>query len=281
MIHLLRGGRSKRGTPVLAELFGGGRTLAFAAQSADALTPGANWGALGESAHVVRGTLAAVLGALPRVNPADLRGPPAGKVDRVVLSHGMRGAVGVFGSAFWSEMRAAAPGLAQRIDRGQPIQEVVYQDRYVRSPLVARLVSELFAGLVAIAGDATSGARLRIVTTPQDKQKWHGRMVRDDWTSGQEAKKVIECLFAAKSMSVDVTLLDVKRAPHARECRIVWEGGEVWRCNLDHGFGFLRAARPMPHSFAASAERQGNALAAVDFNLEVHMPGVAYVSGVE
>ena len=177
-------------------------------------------------------------------------------------------------------MKSAAPGLAERIDRGQPIQEVVYQDRYVRSPLAARLVSEMFAGLVAITGDATSEARLRIVTTPQDRQKRSGRVVWDDWMSGQEAKKVIERLFAAKSMSVGVTLLDVKRAPHARECRIVWEGGGVWRCHLDHGFGFLRAAKPVPHSFAASAERQGNALATVEFDVEVKVPGVAYVFGV-
>ena len=238
-VHLLRGGRSRRGTPVLAELFGGGRTLAFAVQSVDALTPGEDWGASGESAHVVRGTLAAVPGALHRVDPADLRGPPAGKVDCVVLSQGMGGSVSSFGAGFWNEILAVAPGLAERLSRGEPIREVVYQDRYVRSPLVARLVSEIFGELIAMADGAMSGARLRIVTTAPRRSGRSSRWVEDDWATGQEAKKTIERLFSAKSMSIDLTLRDIKRAPHVRECRVVWESGSVWRCRLDHGFGFV------------------------------------------
>ena len=237
-VHLLRG-RSRRGTPLLAELFGGGRTLAFAVQSVDALTAGEDWGALGESAHVVRGTLAAVPGALHRVDPADLRGPPAGKVDCVVLSQGMGGSVSSFGAGFWNEILAVAPGLAERISRGEPIREVVYQDRYVRSPLVARLVSEILDELITMADGAMSGARLRIVTTAPRRSGRSSRWVEDDWATGQEAKKTIERLFSAKSMSIDLTLRDIKRAPHVRECRVVWESGSVWRCRLDHGFGFV------------------------------------------
>ena len=280
-VHLLRGGRSRRGTPVLAELFGGGRTLAFAVQSVDALTPGEDWGASGESAHVVRGTLAAVPGALHRVDPADLRGPPAGKVDCVVLSQGMGGSVSSFGAGFWNEILAVAPGLAERLSRGEPIREVVYQDRYVRSPLVARLVSEIFGELIAMADGAMSGARLRIVTTAPRRSGRSRRWVEDDWATGQEAKKTIERLFSAKSMSIDLTLRDIKRAPHVRECRVVWESGSVWRCRLDYGFGFLRPAEQVPHPFSASTERQGTALAKVELDIAVKEPGVVYVFGVE
>ena len=280
-VHLLRGGRSRRGTPVLAELFGGGRTLAFAVQSVDALTPGEDWGASGESAHVVRGTLAAVPGALHRVDPADLRGPPAGKVGCVVLSQGMGGSVSSFGAGFWNEILAVAPGLAERISRDEPIREVVYQDRYVRSPLVARLVSEIFGKLVAMADGAMSGARLRIVTTAPRRSGRSRRWVEDDWTTGQEAKKTIERLFSARSMSIHLALRDIKRAPHVRECRVVWESGSVWRCRLDHGFGFLRTAEQVPHPFSASTDRQGTALAKVELDIAVKEPGIVYVFGVE
>ena len=280
-VHLLRGGRSRRGTPVLAELFGGGRTLAFAVQSVDALTPGEDWGASGESAHVVRGTLAAVPGALHRVDPADLRGPPAGKVDCVVLSQGMGGSVSSFGAGFWNEILAVAPGLAERLSRGEPIREVVYQDRYVRSPLVARLVSEIFGELIAMADGAMSGARLRIVTTAPRRSGRSRRWVEDDWATGQEAKKTIERLCSAKSMSIHLALRDIKRAPHVRECRVVWESGSVWRCRLDHGFGFVQAAEQVPHPFSASTERQGTALAKVELDIAVKEPGIVYVFGVE
>ena len=280
-VRLLRGNPSRRGRPLLAELHSGGRTLAFAAQSWEALIPGDNWGVSGESAHVVRGLLATEPAALPTVEPADLRGPPPGKVDPVLLYQGVQGSVSAFGSVFWNEMRDAAPGLAERIARGQPIQEVVYQDRYVRSPLVARLVSEIFGELVAITGGARSGARLRIVTTPPDRPARNRRWMQDDWATGQEGKRAIERLFAAKSMSIDVTLRDLNRAPHARECRIVWEDGARWRCHLDHGLGFVRTDAQVPHPFTASAEKQGATLARVEFNIAAKRSGLVYVYGVE
>ena len=272
---------SRRRRPVLAEIFGGGRTLAFAALSEDALTPGENWGASGETAHVVRGTLATVPATLPPVEPADLRGPPSGKVDRVVLGHGMQGSVNAFGSAFWSEIQAVAPGLAERISRGHRIREVVYQDRYVRSPLVARLAFEMFDELVSIAGGAMAETLLRIVTTPPDRPARSRRWVQDDWATGQEAKKAIERLFSTKSMSIDIALRDIKQTPHERECRVVWDDGGTWRCHLDHGFGFVRAAQQVTHPFSASTERQGTALAKVEFEIGVKRPGVVYVFGVE
>ena len=280
-VRLLRSVPSRRSRSVLAELFGGGRTLTFGALSEDALTPGENWGASGKTAHVVRGTLATVPATLPPVEPADLRGPPSGTVDRVILSHGMRGSVNTFGSAFWSEIQAVAPGLAERISRGQRIQEVVYQDRYVRSPLVARLVLEMFDELVSIAGGAMAETRLRIVTTPPDRPARSRRWVQDDWATGQEAKKAIERLFSTKSMSIDIALRDIKQTPHERECRVAWDDGGTWRCHLDHGFGFVRAAQQVPHPFSASTERQGTALAKVEFEIRVMRPGVVYVFGVE
>ena len=280
-VRLLRRSRSRQGRPVLAELFGGGRTLAFAALSADALTPGDTWGASGQSAHVVRGPMATAPPALDPVDPADLHGPPSGKVDRVVLSQGMRGSVSTFGARFWKEILSAAPGLAARMGKGEPIREVVYQDRYIRSPFVARLVAEIFREAIDMAGGVMSGARLGIVTTAPDRPGRSRRWVQDDWASGQEAKKAIEKLFSVRSMSVDLTLRDIKRAPHERECRIVWESGGMWRCHLDHGLGFLRVGEQVPHPFSASTGRQGTALADVEFDIEVRRPGVVYVFGVE
>ena len=280
-IRLLRGGPSRRGRALLAELYSTGRRVAFAAQSREALIPGEDWSVSGESAHVVRGLLATEPAALSPVEPADLRGPPPGKVDPVLLNHGVQGSVSAFGSVFWNEMLAAAPGLAERISRSQRIQEVVYQDRYVRSPLVARLVSEVFGKLVALTGGGRSGTRLRIVTTPPDRPARNRRWVQDDWATGQEAKRTIEQLFAAKSMLVDVTLRGIKRAPHARECRIVWEDGARWRCHLDHGLGFVRTDEQVPHSFTASTGKQGTTLARVEFDIAAKRSGLAYVYGVE
>ena len=157
---------------------------------------------------------------------------------------------------------------------------MVYQDRYVRSPLVARLVFEVFAALGAITGDATAAARFRIVTTPPNKSRRIGWLVQHDWTSGQEVKTAIERLFSTKSLSVDVTLRDVKRMPHERTCWIVWTDGRQWRCHLDHGFGFMETVLDVRHQFDVPPKRQGIALAAARFDVEPKQAGIVYVSGL-
>ena len=279
-VQLLKGGRIKPGRHVLATLYDGSRTLAFAARSVDALIPGQDWGVSGASAHVVRGTSAEATVVLDGVNPTDLLGPPAGKVDRVALSHGLSGPAEAFGEAFWAEILTVAPDVAERIRSGDRIREVVYQDRYIRSPLVARLVSEVFAAFSAITGDATAAARFRIVTTPPAKSKRTGWLVQHDWTSGHEVKTVIERLFSTKSLSVDVTLRDVKRMPHERTCWIAWTDGRQWRCHLDHGFGFMGTARDVRHQFDLPPTRQSIALAAARFDVEPKEAGIVYVSGL-
>ena len=271
-VRLLNGGRTSPARHILAVLYNDERTLAFAARSADALIPGQEWGSSGESAHVVRGPLAATPPALNRVDPSDLLGPPAGKVDRVVLSHGLRGPVRDFGRVFWTDVLEAAPGVVGRIRSGAAIREVVYQDRYVRSPLVARLVCEVFAELHEMLPEAAPGLRCRLVTSVPAKSTRAGWLLGHDWTSRREIKKAIEAVFATKSMSVEVTARDVKQVPHERTLRILWTDQRQWRCHLEHGLGFMKTVSGVRHQFDAPPERQGAALAKAKFDVEPSRP---------
>ena len=280
-VRLLSGGRMSSSRHTLAMLYNDERTLAFAARSAEALIPGQEWGSSGESAHVVRGPLAGPPPALNRVDPADLLGPPVGKVDRVVLSHGPPGPVRDFGKAFWTAILDAAPGIASRIRSGAAIREVVYQDRYVRSPLIARLVCEVFEELNEMVPEATPGPQYRVVTSPPAKSTRAGWLLGHDWTSRREIKKAIGAVFATKSMGVEVTVRDVKHVPHERTLRIVWTDQRRWRCHLEHGFGFLRTVGSVPHQLDGPPERQGTALANAEFDVEPRGPGIVYVRGVE
>ncbi len=279
---LLRGRRTAtRGKHVLAELYRDGRTLTFAALSTDALNPGRDWGVSGESAHVVRGSTGEAPDELVVIVPGDLRGAPPGKLDEVVLGDSLRGPVDSFGTAFWREILPVAPDLADRIRRNAPIREVVYQDRYVRAPIAARLVAEMFAGIVALGGQAVGEATFRLLTTPPMQISRTSRLVQDNWATGQDAKRVIERLFPAKEISVKVTLGNRNRVKHERECRVVWEDGARWRYRLDQGFGFMRAVGHVRHHFGLSVEKQAKALAAAEFDVEPRDPGYLYVYGLE
>lgn len=277
---LLKAGPVRSQGHTLAILYNDDRTLAFAARSAEALIPGQGWGSSGESAHVVRGRLAGMLPALSRVDPGELLGPPAGKVDRVVLGRGQF-SVQDFGRAFWTQILDSAPGVASRMRSGAAIREVVYQDRYVRSPLVARLVCEVFADLGEMLPDSTERPRFRVVTSAPAKSTRARWLVGHDWTSRGEIKKAIKAVFTAKSMDVGVTVRDVKHVPHERTWKIVWTDQRVWRCHLEHGFGFLRTVDVVLHQFEAPPERQGAAVAKAEFDVESKEPGIVYVAGVE
>lgn len=279
-VDLLKGGRTSYPRHTLATLYNEERTLAFAARSADALIPGQEWGRAGESAHVVRGRLAEMPATLSRVDPGELLGPPAGKVDRVIL-RGVQVPIRDFGRTFWADILDVAEGVANRMRGGTAIREVVYHDRYVRSPLTARLVCEVFATLDDMVPESMEASRFRVVTATPGKSTRRGWLVGHDWTSRREIKKAIEAVFRAKSMVVEVTVRDVKHVRHERTCEIVWVDQRRWRCHLEHGFGFMRTVDGVRHQFDASPERQGTAVANAGFDVESKEPGIVYVRGVE
>ena len=282
-VRLLRGGRSKRdGKHILAEICGPERTLGWAGQSTDSLIPGLGWGVTGESARVVRGPIEGGLRTLDSVEPEALRSAPAGKFDEVVLRDCLRGPVGDFGTNFWAEVLAVAPGVAQRLRRGVAIREIAYEDRYVRSPLVARLVAEMFVELIRIGRAATENTRFRMLSTPPHAgYARRARRVGDNWPTGHEMKNTIHQLFSAKAIPVKVTLGDRKRVKHPRECRIVWEDGTRWHYRLDQGFGFMQVVGRVVHRFGAPPEMQGRTLAAVNFDVEPRDSGILYVYGLD
>ena len=279
-IRLLRENRGGHEHHILAELNGPGRVLAFAAQSENALVPGQKWGVAGESAHVVRGPSAPVA-KLDDVDPATLYGPPPGRVDRVDLADILKGPVDTFGSEYWNQIFDKSPNLEGRLRLGTPIREVLYRDRYVRSPLVARLLLEVLAHIASIGGDSTRGTRFRILTMHPAKSKLGTQYLQDDWATPQEAKNAIVRLFASRSIEVEVSHRKAKQVPHERIFRVAWEDGRSWHCHLDHGFGFMRTAGRVTHDFDASAERQAKQLATGDFELIPNGLGIAYVAGIE
>ena len=279
-VRLLRGSRTRRDHHPLAELYSPTRTLAFAAKSSDALVPAQDWGVAGESAHVVRGPSAGIK-ELKRVDPAALYGPPPGAADMSELGNALRGPIDTLGSAFWNQIFDASPRLETELRRATRVQEVVYQDKYVCSPLVARLLLEVLAHLVSIGGNAFLGTRFQIVTTPPTKSRFAPRWVHDNWKTAREAEAAIVRLFASRPIEVQVIHSKAKRFPHERTLQITWEDGRSWRCHLDHGFGFMRTTRQVAHDFHASADLQGTALAKAKFELTSAGRGIAYVSGIE
>ena len=278
-VRLLRAGGATKQPNVIAELSSDRRRLAFAVQSAGALIPGQGWGVAGESAHIVRGEREGTSTPLSGIVPEDLRTPPPGSLDEVVLGRSLGGSVSEFGKQFWSDLLASKPSLRTRLCGGVLIREVVYEDRYVCTPLVARLVAEVLAELDAMS-DGTGATRYRILTIPPAHRVHRGRWMHENFSNGREAKAVIEQLLLARGLTVTVRLGDRTNVRHARECRIMWEDGANWRFRLDQGFGFVRAVGNVPHRFDSPAVAQGRALSDADYEIKPGNPSYLYMYGV-
>ncbi len=280
-LRLLRGRARRPKRSVIAELSSPGRTVTFAARTPDALIPGPEWGVSGEGAHVVRGYSTEVPAALDPVEASQLDAPPPGQASSLALGDHLRVPINKTGAAFWQAIRSASPALSERLERGLPIQRVVYQDRYVRSPLVARILLEVVTELATTAGDGARDARFRVLTTTPAKRASQRQWIQDDWTLTREAKAAIEHLFGTTPLPLEIVFRSSKRVPHERKFEITWDDETRWRCHLDHGFGFLRPARDVPHAFDASPQRQAKALASARFDLDTTGPGRAYVFGLD
>ena len=266
--------------PLLAELSSPDRTTMFAAESLDALVPGPDWGVVGEGAQVLRGYSSEPPAELEPVQPSELDAPPPGRAETLHLRDHLVGPIRTVGPSFWQAIRDASPALSQRLDTSVPIREVAYQDRYVRSPLVARILLEIFTELHK-AGGVSPDSNLQILSTHPAKRASYGQDIRDDWTLAQHQKGTIERLFETASLSVAVTLRRPQRVGHARRLQVTWDDDTRWRCHFDHGFGFLRPAQSVPHPFQDPLPRQAKALANAAFDLFATAPGHAYVFGLE
>lgn len=278
-IRLLRADRKagSRNGPVLAELANPTRTLRFAGRDESARTPGADWGSSGQSAHVVRGRDDRGLVSLQTVPSSTLRTAPTGTVTELVITNELDGPIASFGRCFWHEVLGKAPGLQTHLEAGVPVREVVYQDRYVRAPLPARLLAEVLHEFGRHAGAAVVDARYHVLTTPPRQEVGDPDLVGHNWRTGPELKAGIGSLLAEFDLTADVTLGDLRRVKHPRELRIAWEDGKQWRVRLDQGFGFMQVPERITHPFRKSAQAQARALKAAKFAVSRRDPTYLYL----
>lgn len=160
-----------------------------------------------------------------------------------------------------------------------PIARVTYQDGYVSSPLVARLLIDTTYHLASKSG--SSDAQVLIETRPPRStdqrsspwQIWH------DWREAQDQRAVVERFGRQRGLYVTLQHKDV---PHGRYLRIEYVDGSRATVVLDQGFGAwvpLRHVR-VRYDFAADPQTQTQQLAAVNAVLQRKGGGATYIVAV-
>lgn len=233
---------------ILAAVVNGPLARVWGTRDRGASTIGAQWGSTEASPIVTAGLDSESIPNSAPVELEDLLASSAGSVFEI--GGELDGSVDGFGSrlrAFLSSRDQALDSLLK-----QPIERVTYSDRYLFSPLAARLVVEL------IRGFADANSRVTITTRPEPQpQVRQPREVFHDWQKGQERTDVMLRLFASYGLRAGVRA--DANTPHNR--RLTLENS-LGSCTIffDQGIGAWRTPR-RAFPFASGTEVQARELA--------------------
>jgi hypothetical protein len=152
--------------------------------------------------------------------------------------------------------------------------KITYSDRYLRSPLVARLFLSVAGGLVGALAAPGQHIPVRLLSSASDGRG--GREYREppflfghDWR--EDAVRIDSMKAAARPLNIDLSV-ELRDVAHAREMRLEFANGQSILLALDQGFGCWREARGVRprFDFGKTATEQASAL--MNYQLLVHGP---------
>jgi DEAD/DEAH box helicase domain-containing protein len=219
------------GLPHLLEATNQGITTALATTAPGAELIGERWGKA-DAGPVISGEIA---------NPCEAQMISVdklldfGEANAIVetIHEGLNGTVQSFGKKFWTRIKSLRP---QAFSGSVEITELLYSDRYVKSPLTAALALSVLTS----APKSSNKVTLKIVTTSISYGTTEGWNIWDNWSDNHARAHVIS------EIAPGCTVLSVshKECPHERRLIIGFSNGSRIDIRLDQGFGAWSAKGP-------------------------------------
>jgi hypothetical protein len=217
------------------------RAVRWAASNGDSLAPTGYWGSGEGGAQFVRVydeyPLPPIASVWPHKTAAELRSA-AGTFHELSITTEFDGSHRQFGHRAWQYICKQFPRLQQQLAGDQPLIEVYYGDRYLRSPLTVLLLKELIGALANYPGGLAANTRVSIATSQlrrNDTQE--PRWLYHDWRDATDRQKVFNGIFDGLGQFTfsEARYTDLS---HARELRLTWNNGVIWTLRLDQGVGY-------------------------------------------
>ena len=232
--------------PLLAEFGGVDQQVRWAASKVDALIPRPAWGGGEVGGPFVRAvemqSLSPLFDAWRRLKPADLRQIAPGVI-ALTIHRELDGPSTTFGDRTWTLLEKQVPGLAERLNRTDPLQSVHYSDRYLRSPLAFLLLRGLLEKLGHYPGGLTPVTVIQVNTAKLDRSAAETpRLLFHDWRDSGDRQQVIETWFAETWPMFIWQEASSRTLPHARKLTLIWNESDCWTVRLDQGFGYWGSA---------------------------------------
>jgi hypothetical protein len=159
-----------------------------------------------------------------------------------------------------------------------PLSTVVYQDPYVSSPLVSRLIIDTLDRLLVRLKSTSAKVTIETRGPRPDERLGDPWQLFHDWREPAAQKSCIETFGKQVGLSVSV---DQKSVPHGRFMVLSFANGREATIVLDQGFGAWSIPRHvrMRHNFSADAATQVAALRQVNAVLARTGAGKTYLVG--
>jgi DEAD/DEAH box helicase domain-containing protein len=262
---------------LICEVLGGERVTSWAATSPDVHAPGLYWGLLDEDERIVRGDAAQASEPRGTIRGEDLwERPVPGAFREVKLD--LDGPASTLGKRFWSLVARQHVKLRENLESGKALRTLQYSDRYIVSPLTAKVLSAV-VGHLKTSGGIQPETRVEIRTAAGQTDRYPARLF-DTWQSDATQKAVLQSLLEAVSgAAVTVSIQSKRDVDHQREMRLEFADGSTACLRLDHGLSFMECAGGCRFDFNATPHAQARAIYATDVSLRARndQQPIAYV----
>jgi hypothetical protein len=245
------------------------KTIAWGVFDQDSLALASGWGQGTSAWPVVKGSVTTTPTHKREIDLTIVESERPEDCTQVLINRELDGDISNIGTSFWTLLESESIWLKRCLESGQP-HKIEYCDRYIRSPLAARVLFEI---LKRFSSTSSIQSQLSIRTT-QSQQYQIGQALYHDWRDAGAQQSVLEHLFKS-NFKVSVTVYPKPpNLSHSRYLSMAWANGVRVDINLDQGVGFYRTKAYIPFDFSTPSDVQAQKLAKLRIVVENQSPSM-------
>ena len=243
-------------------------TTVWATRDGDATLPSPDWG-MGKSAAVVRFEAE----KLPLAAGVELDSLlPVSGTRFIEFGKELDGTIAGFGDRLAERI---IPAIRSAGGGGQLV-GIAYNDRYLQSPLLVRLLAEVAAGLRDALATPGTDLPVTVTTNPLKANERQPFAPDHDWQWAEDRRDVLLSLLEARGF---LPQLVEHGAAHGRVMKLDFADGNQVRVVFDQGFGPWQTPRFARFEFGDDVARQTEKIASYSALIEARGPSYVVVAG--
>ncbi|MDF1664479.1 MAG: DEAD/DEAH box helicase, partial [Planctomycetota bacterium] len=220
----------------IVELGGADQAVSWGVTAHKALSLSEEWGQSDEDFHILKvfDSKLPDLQGVRDLRKDELLKPLPNTFQELTIFNELSGSIKGFGERFWSRIKTKVPGLDHRFVEGPALETVEYRDRYLKSPLVARLLFEVLGSIKGGEGGLSKATQVKVVTLEANPGA-SGNLFSNDWSVGADQESIIEGLLSLDASATARAVPIQSGIQHHRSITLKWVDGKKLTIRLDHG----------------------------------------------